>query len=108
MRYNKMACFFYFQVSLALSCSTTFEQLSLFMLLTSSARSLHCVTGVVLLLAVPESQGGMFLVRQGEFHAGTHINVFFRIRCKTSAGLGSSQEMKIALADKRHITFFGW
>ena len=55
----------------------------------------------------PESNGGLYLVRRGEFNLGAHINVFFRIRCKTSAGLGASRELKIAFADKRHISFFG-
>ena len=60
-----------------------------------------------LLLLDPDSNGGAFLTRQADFNAGTNINVFLRIRCKTSASLGASHEIKIALADKRQCTFFG-
>ncbi|XP_019849049.1 PREDICTED: cleavage and polyadenylation specificity factor subunit 1-like [Amphimedon queenslandica] len=55
----------------------------------------------------PASSGGANLVRCGDIHVGSLVNVFLNIRCKTSAGLGASREMKIALADKRQCTFFG-
>lgn len=58
-------------------------------------------------LTDPESNGGSFLIRRGDFNIGSLANVFLRVRCKTSAGLGASREMKIALADKRQCTFIG-
>ena len=57
--------------------------------------------------AVPESNGGLYLTRWGEFNAGAHINAIFRLRCRTAAPLGASQEIKALMADKRHITYFG-
>lgn len=47
------------------------------------------------------------MIRRGDFNIGSLANVFLRVRCKTSAGLGASREMKIALADKRQCTFIG-
>ena len=38
---------------------------------------------------------------------GSIINTFIRIRCKSSAGLTASTEIKIALMDKRHCLFYG-
>ena len=46
-------------------------------------------------------------MRRGDYNAGSHINVLLRLRCKTSASLGASHELKIALMDKRQCLLFG-
>ncbi len=56
--------------------------------------------------AVPESQGGLSLTRRGDFNAGSHINAFFRVHCKSSAPLGAASEVKALMAEKRHVTYF--
>jgi len=56
---------------------------------------------------LPESNGGMYLTRRGDFNAGAKISTFLRIRCKSSAPLGAPREIKALMAEKRHITFFG-
>ena len=48
-------------------------------------------------LAVPESYGGLYLVRRGDFNSGAHINSFVRVHCKPAS----------LLSEKRHATFFG-
>ena len=58
-------------------------------------------------LLVPESNGGMYLTRRGDFNAGAKISTFLRIRCKSSAPLGAPREIKALMAEKRHVTFFG-
>lgn len=69
---------------------------------------IHCLDFPLLrLITDPASNGGASLVRCGDIHVGSLVNVFLNIRCKTSAGLGASREMKIALADKRQCTFIG-
>jgi cleavage and polyadenylation specificity factor subunit 1 len=55
----------------------------------------------------PDSNGGSNLVWCGAINIGSHVNCFINIRCKSSATLGASREMKIALLDKRQCTFFG-
>ena len=55
----------------------------------------------------PDSNGGAFLTRRGDFNIGSVVNAFVRIRCKSSAGIGAPSEMKIALMDKRQCIFYG-
>ena len=38
---------------------------------------------------------------------GSHVNVMFRLRCHTSAPLGSPHEMQVLMQDRRHTTYFG-
>lgn len=58
-------------------------------------------------VAVPESNGGLYLTRRGDFNVASHINTFFRVHCKPSAPLGASADVKALMADKRQVTFFG-
>lgn len=73
---------------------------------------MYCVyTLLVLLLSilhlVPESSGGRYLIRQGDINIGSHVNTIFRLRCRSSAPLGSPHEMQVLMQDKRHTTYFG-
>ena len=56
---------------------------------------------------MPESGGGQYLSRRGDFNAGSHINAFFRVHCKSAAPLGASADVKAMMAEKRQVTFFG-
>lgn len=56
---------------------------------------------------VPESSGGRYLIRQGDINIGSHVNTTFRLRCRSSAPLGSPHEMQVLMQDKRHTTYFG-
>ena len=53
---------------------------------------------------VRESQGGQRLLRRADFHVDTHINAFFRIRCKLSDP--STDKQAVTPIDKRHVTFY--
>ena len=64
-------------------------------------------THFVFLPVVPESNGGLYLTRRGDFNAGSHINAFFRVQCKSAAPLGASADVKALMADRRQVTFFG-
>jgi cleavage and polyadenylation specificity factor subunit 1 len=55
---------------------------------------------------VPESNGGRYLIRQGDINIGCHVNAMFRMRCRPSAPLGASHEMQVLMQDKRHTTYF--
>ena len=91
-----------------LSCCSTNQKVSL--LIFRDCRSFILVYPFVCLFfffAGPDSNGGAFLTRQGDFNVGSIINTFVRIRCKSSAGLAASTEIKIALMDKRHSLFYG-
>ena len=73
---------------------------------------MYCVyTLLVLLLPilcpVPESSGGRYLIRQGDINIGSHVNTIFRLRCRSSAPLGSPHEMQDLMQDPRHTTYFG-
>lgn len=52
-----------------------------------------------------ESFGGQRLLRRGDFHVGSHINTFFRIRCKLSDP--SLEKLNSNQLENRHITMFG-
>jgi hypothetical protein len=72
------------------------------------ALCVQCLTRpCCIVCAVPESNGGQYLTRRGDFNAGNHINAFFRVQCKSAAPLGASADVKALMADKRHVTFFG-
>nr|XP_053638163.1 cleavage and polyadenylation specificity factor subunit 1-like [Cherax quadricarinatus] len=49
-----------------------------------------------------ESAGGTRLIRKGDFHLGSHVNCFFRIRCRI--GDVSSDRRVGQNMEKRHIT----
>lgn len=83
------------------SCTSTNQSVSL------SLMSLISCDSKATLSPVPESNGGLYLTRRGDFNVGAHISSFLRVRCKTSAPLGASQEIKALMAEKRHVTFFG-
>lgn len=55
----------------------------------------------------PESSGGRYLIRQGDINVGSHVNIMFRLRCNSSAPLGSPHEMQVLMQDRRHTTYFG-
>lgn len=59
------------------------------------------------LCVVPESNGGRYLIRQGDINMGSHVNTMFRLRCRSSAPLGTPHEMQVLMQDKRHATYFG-
>lgn len=56
----------------------------------------------------PESIGGTRLVRQGDIFIGSHIQSFFRIRCKPSVPTDSSAYITrgMTINEKRHVTFY--
>jgi cleavage and polyadenylation specificity factor subunit 1 len=54
----------------------------------------------------PESSGGRYLIRQGDINVGSHVNAMFRLRCRSSAPLGSPHEMQVLMQDRRHTTYF--
>lgn len=49
-----------------------------------------------------ESSGGTRLIRKGDFHLGSHVNSFFRIRCRV--GDVSSDRRAGQMIERRHIT----
>ena len=49
-----------------------------------------------------DNQGGQWLVRKAEFNVGSHINSFFRIKCRVS---DPSLDKRSSLADKRQVTY---
>ncbi|XP_068093974.1 cleavage and polyadenylation specificity factor subunit 1 isoform X2 [Hyperolius riggenbachi] len=53
--------------------------------------------------AAKESFGGLRLLRRADFHAGSHVNAFWRTPCR-GASEGSSR--KTALWDNKQITWF--
>lgn len=53
--------------------------------------------------SVPESSGGLYLIRRGDFNAGAHINCFVRVHCHSAA----PGPLGALLNEKRHATFFG-
>lgn len=53
--------------------------------------------------AAKESFGGLRLLRRADFHAGSHVNAFWRTPCR-GANEGSSR--KTALWDNKQITWF--
>lgn len=54
---------------------------------------------------LPESSGGMYLIRRTDFNVGAHVNAFFHVQTKSSASLGAPREVKQLMTDKRHVTF---
>ncbi len=57
--------------------------------------------------AAPESDGGLFLTRRGDFNVGSHVNAFLRVHCKSAASPGASNEVKALMVEKRDVTFLG-
>ncbi|XP_018430492.1 PREDICTED: cleavage and polyadenylation specificity factor subunit 1, partial [Nanorana parkeri] len=53
--------------------------------------------------AAKESFGGLRLLRRADFHAGSHINAFWRTPCR---GASEGPSRKTALWDNKHITWF--
>lgn len=53
---------------------------------------------------VRESMGGTRLLRRADFHFGSHINSFFRIRCKASPKMVDKRMRQQLLG--RHVTMF--
>ncbi|ESO86522.1 hypothetical protein LOTGIDRAFT_128853 [Lottia gigantea] len=51
-----------------------------------------------------ESVGGQRLIRKADFNMGSHINSFFRVRCKLSDP--SIDKKTLALVENRHVTYF--
>ncbi|KAK6174392.1 hypothetical protein SNE40_017678 [Patella caerulea] len=51
-----------------------------------------------------ESHGGQRLIRKADFNSGSHINTFFRVRCKLSDP--SIDKKTLALVERRHVTYF--
>lgn len=57
---------------------------------------------------VPDTNGGLYLTRRGDFNAGAHINVFLRVHGNSSSLPGAANHVKEALmTEKRDVTFFG-
>lgn len=56
---------------------------------------------------VLESQGGKRLVQRCDINAGTRINTLFRIKCKPSVSPTLSQELRVAVTERRQATYFG-
>ncbi|CAH2286336.1 cleavage and polyadenylation specificity factor subunit 1 isoform X1 [Pelobates cultripes] len=53
--------------------------------------------------AAKESFGGMRLLRRADFHAGSHVNAFWRTPCR---GANEGPSRKTVLWDNKHITWF--
>ncbi|KAG8441693.1 hypothetical protein GDO86_010758 [Hymenochirus boettgeri] len=53
--------------------------------------------------AAKESFGGLRLLRRADFHAGSHVNTFWRTPCR---GASEGPSRKTALWDNKHITWF--
>ncbi|KAG9472914.1 hypothetical protein GDO78_016085 [Eleutherodactylus coqui] len=53
--------------------------------------------------AAKESFGGLRLLRRADFHAGSHVNAFWRTPCR---GASEVTSRKTALWDNKHITWF--
>lgn len=54
---------------------------------------------------LPESCGGLYLIRRTDFNVCAHVNAFFHVQSRSSAPLGASREVKQMMTDKRHVTF---
>eukprot|EP00058_Branchiostoma_floridae_P027042 XP_002612533.1 hypothetical protein BRAFLDRAFT_120973 [Branchiostoma floridae] len=52
-----------------------------------------------------ESYGGQRLVRRADFNVGSHVNTFFRVRCKIMDPSGERRRDADTVA-KRHVTMF--
>ncbi|CAH1269285.1 CPSF1 [Branchiostoma lanceolatum] len=52
-----------------------------------------------------ESYGGQRLVRRADFNVGSHVNTFFRVRCKIVDPSGEKRRDADTVA-KRHVTMF--
>lgn len=53
---------------------------------------------------IRESHGGTRLLRRADFHAGSHINTMFRVRCKLSDP--STDKKLTGQVERRHVTYF--
>lgn len=49
-----------------------------------------------------DNQGGQWLIRKAEFNVGSHINSFFRLKCKVN---DPYLDKRSSLADKRQVTY---
>ncbi len=49
-----------------------------------------------------DNQGGQWLIRKAEFNVGSHINSFFRLKCKVN---DPHLDKRSSLADKRQVTY---
>lgn len=49
-----------------------------------------------------DNQGGQWLIRKAEFNVGTHMNSFFRLKCKVN---DPYLDKRSSLADKRQVTY---
>ena len=68
---------------------------------------LATVTRLGCVAIVAESQGGRKLVQRCDINAGTRINTLFRIKCKPSVSPTLSREIRVAVTERRQVTYYG-